>query len=102
MLIVAIGVGTGIGINSLIARRLGEKRFDEANSAASHGFILAIFNWLIFLIFTLVFSELFYTTFSDEPDLVGQAMDYSNVSPVSPVSYSSRWSVKKYSSPPEI
>ena len=79
MLIVAIGVGTGIGINSLIARRRGEKRFDEANSAASHGFILAIFNWLIFLIFTLVFSELFYTTFSDEPDLVGQAMDYSNV-----------------------
>ena len=57
----------------------GKRDSSEANSAASHGFILAIFNWLIFLIFTLVFSELFYTTFSDEPDLVGQAMDYSNV-----------------------
>ena len=32
MLIVAVGVGTGVGLNSLISRRLGEKRFDEANS----------------------------------------------------------------------
>ena len=47
MLIVAVGVGTGVGLNSLISRRLGEKRFDEANSAATHGFVLAIFNWLL-------------------------------------------------------
>ncbi len=65
MLIVAVGVGTGVGLNSLISRRLGEKRFDEANSAATHGFVLAIFNWLVFLIFTLFFSKLFYQPFSD-------------------------------------
>lgn len=79
MLIVAVGVGTGVGLNSLISRRLGEKRFDEANSAATHGFVLAIFNWLLFLIFTLFFSKLFYQTFSDTQDLVGQAIDYSNI-----------------------
>ena len=79
MLIVAVGVGTGVGLNSLISRRLGEKRFDEANSAATHGFVLAIFNWLLFLIFTLFFSKLFYQTFSDTQDLVGKAIDYSNI-----------------------
>ena len=36
MLVVAIGVGTGVGVNSLIARRLGEKRQKHADSAASH------------------------------------------------------------------
>ena len=79
MLIVAVGVGTGVGLQLLISRRLGEKRFDEANSAATHGFVLAIFNWLLFLIFTLFFSKLFYQTFSDTQDLVGQAIDYSNI-----------------------
>ena len=33
MLIIAVGVGTAIGENSLIARRLGARRFDEADKA---------------------------------------------------------------------
>lgn len=31
MLIVAVAVGTGVGVNSLVARRLGEKRQEDAN-----------------------------------------------------------------------
>ena len=42
MLVVAIGVGTGVGVNSLIARRLGEKRQKHADSAAEHGVALAV------------------------------------------------------------
>lgn len=79
MLIIAVGVGTGVGLNSLIARRLGEKRFDDANSAATHGFMLAGCNWLVFLLFTFVFSSLFYNAYSDNADLVGLAIDYSNI-----------------------
>lgn len=79
MLMIAVGVGTGVGLNSLIARRLGEKRFDEANSAGTHGFLLALLNWAVFLIFTLFFSGIFYRAFSDSQDLVGQAMAYSNI-----------------------
>ena len=37
MLMISFSVGTGVGINSLIARRLGARRFDEADDAASHG-----------------------------------------------------------------
>ena len=36
MLIVSFGVGTGVGVNSLISRRLGAQRFEEANLAAEH------------------------------------------------------------------
>lgn len=42
MLINAITVGTGIGANSLVARRLGEKRQEEADAAAANAMFLAI------------------------------------------------------------
>ena len=34
-LLVAMGVGTGVGLNSLISRRLGARRFQDADDAAS-------------------------------------------------------------------
>ena len=42
MLIVAVAVGTGVGVNSLVARRLGEKRQEDANRAAAHGEYLSL------------------------------------------------------------
>ena len=41
-LIIAVGIGTGIGINSLLSRRLGERRFDDANAAAENGILLSL------------------------------------------------------------
>lgn len=45
-LLIAVAIGTGVGLNSLISRRLGEGRFEDARSAATHGLLLAVFNWL--------------------------------------------------------
>jgi len=66
IIIIAVGVGTGIGINSLIARRLGEKRFEEASAAAGNGFRLAIYSWLVFLLFGIFFSKMFISAFSSD------------------------------------
>lgn len=42
-LMISFAVGTGVGINSLLARRLGEKRFDDVNKAAVNGlFVTAV------------------------------------------------------------
>ena len=80
MLLIAVGVGTGVGLNSLISRRLGEKRFDQANSAATHGFILAVFNWVIFLAFGLLCSRPFYSWYAeDNQGLVDMATSYGTI-----------------------
>lgn len=78
-LIVAIGVGTGIGINSFIARRLGEKNFKAASNAAGSGMQLAFFNWIIFLIFGLVFTRDFVSLFSNNKDIINQADSYLSI-----------------------
>ena len=41
-LIIALGVGTGVGVNSLIARRLGAGNREAASAAAKHGLVLAL------------------------------------------------------------
>ncbi len=55
-LLIAVGAGTGVGINALLSRSLGEKRFDKVNRAAANGFFLYICSWLVFIVlaFTIV------------------------------------------------
>ena len=73
---VSMGVGTGVGINSLISRRLGAKKFEDANNAANSGLKLAMFNWLIFLVFGIFFAKPFIEIFSNDPSIVKQGVSY--------------------------
>lgn len=80
MLIISVAVGTGIGINSLVSRRLGERRVDEASNAAIHGVLLAVFSWLVMVLLTAIFTKPFYGLFAnDSPKLFQMACDYSYI-----------------------
>ena len=43
MLMISLSVGSGVGVNSLIARRLGAKRQREADQAASTALRIGVF-----------------------------------------------------------
>jgi putative MATE family efflux protein len=49
MLLISFAVGTAVGINSLIARRLGAGKQKEADSVATHGILLGLLTWVIFI-----------------------------------------------------
>lgn len=78
-LMIAMGVGTAIGINSLISRRLGAKRYKDADVAATNGFLLAFFNWIIFAVIGLFFSEKFLKIFSTDAYTVSVGSSYMKV-----------------------
>ncbi len=78
-LVVAIGVGTGVGVNSLIARRLGEKRQLHANSAAEHGIMLSIIGGIVFLFVGFGLAKPFLSVFNATQNVFEQAVQYSHI-----------------------
>ena len=48
LLMIALAVGTGVGINTVMAARLGTGQKDEADAYAGVGTPLAIALWLVF------------------------------------------------------
>ncbi len=66
MLIIALSVGSGVGINSLIARKLGAKKQQEADQAASTGLRIGLLNYLVFLVIGLFFTGLFVSSYAEK------------------------------------
>lgn len=78
-LVIAVGVGTAVGVNSLIARRLGARMREEAEDAARHGFVLAFIGGVVFLLLGLFFSRPFLAAFTTNPSVLEQAVSYSRI-----------------------
>ena len=58
-LMIAIAGGTGVGINALLSRSLGEKRFDRSDKAANTGLFLIFISFVIFAVIGFFFSKPF-------------------------------------------
>ncbi len=78
-MLIAVGVGTGVGLNSLISRRLGEKNQQAAESAAEHGILLGLISWAAFALFGVFFTQSFYRMFTDNPLVFQYSCDYTYV-----------------------
>lgn len=76
MLMIAVSVGTGVGLSSLISRRLGEKKQEEADNAASHGLILFLLSALAFMAFGLFFSGTFINIFTQNSIIANYGYSY--------------------------
>ncbi|MCI6399790.1 MATE family efflux transporter [Flavonifractor sp. DFI.6.63] len=75
-LMISICVGTGVGVNTILSRRLGERRPAEASAVAMNGYFLYLCCWLIFLIPGVLFSRPFLALFSDVPQVVDYGSQY--------------------------
>lgn len=69
LLINALGAGTGIGVNTVMAKRYGEQQPEEAQAAAGTGTLLAVCSWLGLVILMLLFFPA-YVSGSTSSDIV--------------------------------
>lgn len=78
-LMIAVGVGTAVGVNALLARSLGEKDFDKVNAIAENAVFLAVLSYAVFLIIGLFFAEPFYRSQTDIEEIVVYGKEYLTV-----------------------
>ena len=79
LLMIAVATGLGVGINSLISRKLGQKRPDEARDAARCGMLLELGGFVLFLLFGLLGSRSFFHVFTPDAELQRMAGDYLSI-----------------------
>ena len=73
------GIGTAVGVNSYLARKLGEKKQYEAEAAANNGFFLAIITWLVFALFGIIGTRPFLSIFTSDQELLQLSYDYASI-----------------------
>lgn len=79
-LMIGVATGTGVGINALLSRSLGAKDYDKVNKIAANGVILAFFSSIIFFIFGVFGTRLFFGTQVDEASpIYSYGIDYLSV-----------------------
>ena len=75
-LMIAVATGTGVGINALLSKSLGEKNFPLANKVAENGVFLAVLSFLAFALLGGFFSRTFFLMQTDIGEIVDAGTDY--------------------------
>lgn len=78
-LMIAVGSGTGVGINALLSKALGEKEYKRSNAAANNGIFLAIMSFIVFLILGLTITEPFLRTQTDVEKIIRYGDTYLGI-----------------------
>ena len=80
MLIIALAVGSGVGVNSLIARMLGARKQEMADKAASTSIRIGLFNYLIFLVIGLFVTIPFVGSYAERgTEIFDAAVTYMRI-----------------------
>ena len=79
MLMIAVGTGLGVGINSLVSRRLGAGQAEGARTAAKCGIFLETCGALMFCLFGVFFARPFIRLFTDDPALQRMGGSYLTI-----------------------
>ena len=69
-LMIAVATGTGVGINALLSRNLGEKNFVMANRTAGNAIFLGLVSYGVFALLGVFGSRLYFTAQVEDPEIM--------------------------------
>lgn len=79
IMIIAISVGTGVGLNALLSKNLGQRDKESVNAVAGNGIFLCLVIYAVFLLFGLFLSEWFISLFSNNPEIIEMGSSYLKI-----------------------
>lgn len=80
-LLIAVGAGTGVGVNALLSKTLGEKNYETANKTAVNAIFLAFMSFLLFVVIGLTVVKPFYLSQvkTTESDIYTMGVQYLSI-----------------------
>ena len=78
-LMIAVGVGTAVGLNSLLSRKIGEHKADEACQAATTGLFLMLITSLVFSMAGIFLSDTIATQMAADSELQALCKQYLSI-----------------------
>lgn len=78
-LMIAVATGTGVGVNALISRSLGERNFAKANKIAENGIFLALCSAVVFCFLGVFGAEAFMRSQTDVEYIIEQGTSYLQI-----------------------
>ena len=78
-LMIAVATGTGVGINALLSRNLGEKNFPMVNRTAGNAIFLGLISYVVFALVGLFGSRIYFTVQVSDPEIIQMGQDYLSV-----------------------
>lgn len=78
-LMIAVGTGTGVGINALLSRSLGEKDQESADRTAANGIFLAAVSYVVTLLVGLLVAKPFYLSQTKDAEIVSYGVTYLSI-----------------------
>lgn len=79
MLMMALANGTGVGINALVSRSLGEKKQEAADRATGTGIFLIIISAIVFCILGWTVSKTYYALQTDNQRIIAYGTSYMSI-----------------------
>ena len=78
-LMIAIGVGTGVGVNALLSRSLGEKDYGKVDRTAVNGVFLSAVSYLLFLAVGILAVTPFYLSQTKDTQIIAYGKQYLTI-----------------------
>lgn len=76
---IAVGSGTGVGVNALVSRNLGEKRFEDANTGANMGVFLSVLSAIVFSVIGFTLSAYVFILQGADAQVVQYGKEYLTI-----------------------
>ena len=78
-LMIGFATGTAVGINALVSRALGAKDPAHANRVAMNGIFLTVCCYVIFLLFGIFGSRIFFSMQTQNENVIQYGVDYMTI-----------------------
>lgn len=76
---ISVAVGTGVGINAMLSRALGEKKFEAANKTAENGIFIEVLGYVLFLLIGIFVTKPFFLAQAGAGDIANMGIEYTRI-----------------------